>query len=369
VKIDKKTDTSQQLVVLDNKMYAAWNKVKSAREAKRMENVNMLSTTVPTADGIVPANRRENETEKATTVLTADDIVQTMKDNMAESQIEYIFGGEGSTLSQANKVLQVVCNDDQYTMSQVVYATVSKRYEVKGMIVTNDQDRIPLAIFIGAEDYKKILRAKRHIPQPVLENAGSDGVEVKYGALRVRTLTSSDLDLGETIKQKKKILEKEQGKKLAALVTGALRIAEKARRDILAAHNKSISPGSFIITSTTQFDKSEQTDDGIEFFRIFECSLGEFFCQYCTGTGKLFHFPKFNLVFLHCPNGCTPTSSYTVHVRNCFLYEQKIPSTTVRGKIYPAFTGRFINTDNAISAVARSTTRAKKISATKLQKK
>ena len=61
MKIDKKTDTSQQLVVLDNMMDAAWNKVKSAREAKRMENVNMLSNLfVNMTIGIIHCYIRNN---------------------------------------------------------------------------------------------------------------------------------------------------------------------------------------------------------------------------------------------------------------------------------------------------------------------
>jgi hypothetical protein len=269
--------------------------------------------------------------------------------------------------------MQVVYKDDQCHMSKKVYDKVLQMYTLKGLIVTNDQHQTPLAVFTNRRSLKSQLRGGYPPNSLELHKAGSEGVEVAHGILRARIFTPSDFGPGETIEQKKSKLEKEQGKIFTALVESALRIAENNRLIALAAHNTSVSPGSFIITSPTRFDGSEQSDDGEEFSRIFDCSITVFVKNYCTSAGKLFHFPFRGALgkgtFDHCPAGCTPTGGLWVHIGNCFRNEQTIPSSTSRGKTYPTFTGRFLDIDKANRARAQSTAIEKKKAATKSEKK
>ena len=243
-------------------------------------------------------------------------------------------------------------------MSKKVYDKVLQMYTLKGLIVTNDQHQTPLTVFTNRRSLQSQLRTGYPPNSLELLKAGSEGVEVAHGLLRARIFTSSDFGPGETIEQKKSKLEKEQGKIFTALVERALRIGENNRLIALAAHNTSVSPGSFIITSPTRFDGSEQSDDGEEFSRIFDCSITDFVNNYCKSAGKLFHFPFSGAqgkgTFDHCPAGCTPESSLSVHIGNCFRNEQTIPSSTSRGKTYPTFTGRFLDTDKANRARAQS---------------
>lgn len=195
--------------------------------------------------------------------------------------------------------------------------------------------------------------------------AGSMSIPTRNDLLQVRLLQPNDLRQGETAEQMMERLERDKGTRLTAIVERGLRIESENQLSGLNASSTSLCPGRFTVTSASHFTGSESSISGVDYSHIFQCGVKDFMIEFCTGDGKLFHFPTKDKEYLHGPGELPPTKTLSVHIRNCFRYGCKIPSSVSKSKqgtkrVFPAFSGEFHDMVRAGSAATLATKRMKK---------